>query len=156
MRYTGRRGWQVTRKDTWGLYSTMQPMILAGLKKFLEVVSEADTCAGVPGAMEEFGELDENFCYKDFDGAMAKWHETIEKMIYAFDPSNEPDTKDYNYEFVEGPNNGKEDEQGYIEVDFGPDNQEEWDRYTSDLRTYNKRVQEGYELFGKYYQNLWW
>ena len=147
MRYTGRKGWKASYRDTWNLDSALSPIILAGLERFKEVMDK-DIYSGVPSRLVENhdGPTDEE----------AKlWRTIIDKMIYAFDEANAPDCKDYDYKLVSGPNDGEVHEGGYILWDMVPTNEDEQERYYRDKHQYEIDVQEGLDLFGKYYKNLW-
>lgn len=142
--------WEFNRKDTYNLNSTLSPVIAAGLKKFLEVIQERD--GGVPGKF-----IQENLLKTETDEEMeiafGAWTDVIREMIFAFD-SEEPS---FDGEFFEGPDHGKEGSVKNCKIwDMRPRDQEAWDKYMKDSREYEERVQKGYELFGKYFDNLWW
>ena len=123
-------------KDTWSLDSTLSPIIAGALKKFKEVST-------MPKHKDWFGtpsSLCEGLTHEE---STLLWAEIIDKMIYAFD-SEEPEIPDgiYTMELF-----GKEVSK---EVE---DKREEFRQV--EIKHYNK-VSEGLELFGKYYQNLWW
>ena len=140
------------RKDTWSLNDVLSPIIAEGLKKFLEVKrSEKGEWFGVPGgAIEEYQKRNElpidgwhadNETLKEADKV---WEEILEKMIYAFE-NKEPNPDDYGYniEFKDGKM-----------VITG--NVLERKRYAKDVTIHENKVKEGHELFGKFYNNLWW
>lgn len=142
--------WVFTRKDTWSLGETLKPIIAAGLRAFLEALKNSNT-AGVPGRFLEDRNLphstDDEMAY-----AISQWFETIEKMIFAFD-SVEPN---YTGGWHKGPEHGTPADGNLIKWEMLPDDQEQWDRYVVEKKDYTLRVQEGAELFGKYFYDLWW
>lgn len=152
MRYTGRKGWQASYRDTWNLDITLSPIILTALKKFKEVMDDTqkNSFFGVPVALCENPD-------RCIDEDWEKWCEIIDKMIYSFDEGNIPNRKDYDFDLVEGEHHGEEHGEGeFIRFHMEPTNEKEWDRYMEDTELHAKALQEGRELFGKYFGNLWW
>lgn len=80
--------WQVSKRDVWSLDFTLNPIIHAALVKFKEELLKSEF-SGVPA----------DFCIDDncTDESVANWHETLDKMIYAFNESNEPDRENYDF-----------------------------------------------------------
>jgi len=161
MRYTGKNGWKASYRDTWSLDMALSPIILAGLKKFKEVMDdpEKNDWFGVPVGLagsHSLGSLEDDDD-SEHDKAFEEWQGIIDKMIYAFDPENDPDRKEYDYKFIPGEHDGEKEEgstcRRWHKV---PTNQVEWDRYLTDSREYEKRKQEGRELLGRYFSDLWW
>jgi hypothetical protein len=139
--------WRASYRDTWNLDRTLADIILAGLIKFKEVKdSNKGEWFGVPGAL----------CSEDkpFEESCQQWVEILEKMIYAFDYTNEPDLIDYNFEFIT--NRGERDERGLTPMSISYSNKEEYARYRADEEKWLIDQQEGFDLFGKYFRNLWW
>ena len=137
MKHTGRKGWQASVKDTWSLNSTLNPIIAAGLRKF---IAQGDKL-GVPGAVNECRTFQEN---------ADAWKEILHKMLYAFE-DKAPNMNDYDFEY----------DIDFESGDFGSltltcTNEAERDRYQYDEAEHDKLTQEGRDLFAKYYRNLWW
>lgn len=124
--------------DTWSLDHTLALIILPGLKQL------RDTQHGHPADLSEEG-----------------WDEILYKMIFSF----EEIAKDYPGEqaFHSGLHDtvwtkvdafGNEDPSGeFYRMDNGPNH-----TYTVDFegrKAYDERIQEGLNLFGKYYRSLW-
>ncbi len=117
--------------DTWSLDHTLAVIILPGLKQ-LKATQHGHPC-----------DVDEN-----------QWYEILDKMIFAFDeianeyPGEEAfrsGTMDVSFEKIDGSKN-------YSMVE-GPNH-----NYSVDWegrKMYDDRIQEGLNLFGKYYRNLW-
>lgn len=144
MRYTGRKGWQASYEDTFDLDYSLSPIILTALVKFRKQMD--NEWFGVPSkVIDECGYSIGETSEDDLQICSDKWKEIIDKMIYAFDKSNEPDIEDYDF--------------GYNFQDKGlvqPANQSEYDRYREDEKLHWERKDEGLELFGKFYTSLWW
>lgn len=139
-------------KDTWSLDCTLNPIIAEGLKKFREVMTDKETTGsfGVPSTIYH----DFKVNVEDGEEAIQKgfeiWVEQIDKMIYAFeDEKNEPDTDNYNFtfEFLDKPEGAKS---------LKPTDEDEYQRYREDCDKHEAKVQEGLNLFARYYKNLWW
>lgn len=142
MRFRGKQV-LVSYQDTFNLDKTLDPIIAAGLKKFLEVV-KASGIGGFPNTMIEEMELGNTKLSPEQEQAcLDLWHSNIEKMIYAFEDI-EPDICQYDFEF------------GPIEENLPIRNQAEYDRYSSDLDKHQQKVEEGRMLFAKHYSSLWW
>jgi len=123
-----------SREDTWSLDITLNPIISEGLKKFLEVIV-SDDIAGHPS-----------------DTTWEQWLDMLDKMIYAFD-SHEPEIPDgyLHMEIIEEPN-----EQGDFPIEITVTDQIKYDIYKEELIMHENKVQEGLNLFAKYYKHLWW
>lgn len=139
-------------KDTYDLNDTLRPIIGAGITKFIEVKKQKDEWFGVPGQfMNDIGVDDVNV-------AAPLWDEVLEKMRYAFcEP--EPDMTDYDFEFGPITSEPYFDENGNKMYKMDPIevfNRPAYEDYKKDEAEHHRRVQEGYELFGKYFNNLWW
>ena len=153
MRFKGKKI-VISRKDTWSLDCILSPILAAGLKKFKEVVSEPDTCAGCPQGFCDEYITDETLGYLTDEGyteAIKKWHEALDKMIYAFD-SKEPEIPDGIFRDEVVPMIGSD----ITEVKIHITNQGLYDEYKRDIEEWEKRVKEGRELFSKHYSSLWW
>lgn len=153
MKYTGRKGWQASYKDTWCLDSTLSPIIAAGLKKYIEVIKRNNNCAGIP--MLDHFECDDTGNIKDWGKCQQEWYDILDKMLYAFE-DNEPDILKYNlnWDRIQSPSDNPK--YANARVKFVQTNKEGSEQYERDMRDWEKRRLEGLELFGKYFINLWW
>jgi hypothetical protein len=144
-------------KDTWSLDSVLSPIIAEGLKKFLEVSNDPEKGQwfGVPGIFETEGLNLEND--EDHLIAFQAWQDCIEEMIYAFE-NKEPNMNDYDFSYVKGSHHGEKSgpDDRWTRHHMVPDNKDEYDRYRNDETIHLRKVQKGYDLFGKYYSALWW
>ena len=152
--------------DTWSLDHTLAYIILPALLQL------KDTKNGIPGQFAEIGGEDyieqQSFdFYKSdqelFDQRVKEWDIILDKMIWSF---NELVKESYDDKYFHG--NGKYEwiktdkqfpnpvtgkmEDTFTMVDTNPD--EHWIDANGILE-HEKRIQEGIDLFAKYYRNLW-
>jgi hypothetical protein len=143
-----------TIKDTYSLDSTLNPIIAAGLKKFLEVITNKnkdDSIYGVPGVFLALKTGDDGY-EKDLEKASQKWFEALEKMIYSFG-AEEPGISDGVVEMIYAT---EPNEEGGYELEIKIHNQDLYDKHLRDVEVHLKKVQEGLDLFAKHYSSLWW
>lgn len=155
MRYTGKKGWVASYKDTWSVQHAMDPMIVAIMKKFIEVMEgNKGDYFGVPCCDLEVDKYDDN--EDNFDARLAEW-EGIIREIYAgmtaVDPSDNYDEYDFNVDLGNEP---YDEEYGGYPVKFTITNQDEYDRFNAATKAYEERLAASRALFFKYYSNLWW
>ncbi len=154
--------------DTWSFDHTLAHIIYPAL---LQLKASKH---GVPSSIvddvggEDWSEQDSFDFYKEshndaFNIACERWNEILDKMIWSFQQImlDNYDEKYHHgsaeYDWVEtdkmypNPMTGKM-EKTYQMVDKNPD--EHW-YDVEGHRLHEERIQEGLELFGKYYQNLW-
>ncbi len=136
--------WVASRKDVWDLDCTLSPIILAGIVKFKETIIKSKY-SGVPSLFVKGEDVT--------DEEVKEWHNTIDKMIYAFDKDNMPYIQDYNFKI--NLEHG-EKANGSTQIFLNCDNEEEKQRYYKDLEDHQKKCEEGRMLFAKYYENLWY
>jgi hypothetical protein len=160
---------QVDPFDTWSLDHTLALIILPAL------IQLKHTKHGVPGDFVERigGDMDRNYTFEFiqddekevFDKLCDQWDEVLDKMIWSFLQLSIEDDYDQKYHhgkmeigWEEIPDNlypnpltGKK-EQLYQMVDKNPD--EHWYDHVGHT-LHNERIQEGLELFGKYFRALW-
>lgn len=148
---------QIDRHDTWSLDSTLAPIHLASLLKFKEdntgmpadfLTHTSDTTSNYVFDWYAEGDKEAN------DIAAKNWDDVLDKMIWAFfqltinwEDQYYHGTMDFIWEDIN---------QLGVSVksikDANPDGH--WSDYEG-LRLHEERIQEGLELFGKYYRNLW-
>jgi hypothetical protein len=154
--------------DTWGLDHTLATIILPAL------IQLKNTKHGVPNEFTSRvgGDFDNNlvfdFIKEDdnivFDQLCDSWDEVLDKMIWSFLQLSIEDDYDNNYhhgkmetDWVESdytytdPITGKI-EKTYQMVDKNPE--EHWYDQIGN-QEHEKRIQEGLELFGKHFRDLW-
>lgn len=157
----------IEKFDTWSMDHTLALIILPMLLQL------KDTKNGVPNDLVQVGgeEYDQQYSFdfytethtEAFNLAVKRWDDILDKMIWSFEQiAFDTYSDDYhhgkaNYSFqpterkYPNPVTGKL-EGLYQMVDDNPD--KHWyDHIGHDL--HEKRIQEGLELFGKYYRALW-
>lgn len=120
---------KIDQWDTWNMDETLAHIILPMLKQ-LKV-----TMHGYPADLTE-----------------EEWHEILNKMIFSF----ESKLIDWEDQFYSGEPDivwTKAENSKYFTMDRGPNDTFEIDH--KGLNEYQKRINEGFMLFGKYYENLW-
>ena len=153
--------------DTWNLDHTLALIIypaLLQLKKTKHgVPNEFATVGG-----EDYTDQDSFDFYKEstqesFEEAIKKWDEVLDKMIWSFEQILKQNYNDlYHHGKIEldwkktdkmflNPITGKM-EKTYEMVDKNPN--EHWYDIEGHM-LHEDRIQEGLELFGKYFRNLW-
>ena len=155
--------------DTWSLDHTLSLIIFPALLQL------KNTKQGIPSELNDSvgGDADNNLVFdfinedadEVFDKACKKWDEIFDKIIWSFLQIGIEDDYDSQYHHGEidigweklpdslytNPVTGVK-EPLYRVVDKNPD--EHW--YDSvGHRLHEERIQEGLDLFGKYFRNLW-
>ncbi len=159
---------EIENFDTWSLDHTLACVILPAL------IQLKHTKHGVPGEFVSRigGDMDRNYTFEFiqeddnevFDQLCEKWNEVLDKMIWSFLQLSIEDDYDHqyhhgkvDYEWVESdysytdPITGKT-EKTYQMKDKNPGSH--WYDYIGQ-EEHDKRIQEGLDLFGKYFRNLW-
>jgi hypothetical protein len=129
---------QIEAHDTWSMDFTLAYIIHPMLVQLKE------TMQGYPSAMDS-GALDSQ-CIElddsdDFNTKVAKWKEIMDKMIWSFEQKLLDNEPTFWSEPVKFDDNFKIVSKGV------------YDRETA--KEYADRLQEGFDLFGKYFQSLW-
>lgn len=83
-----------------------------------------------------------------------RWEYVIDEMIFAFN-TEAGDNVDWEDEFSSGDHDivWVDAENGMKQMTHGPNNTYKYDKKGADIVA--NRIQNGFRLFGKYYQNLW-
>jgi hypothetical protein len=158
---------QIDKFDTWSLDHTLALIILPAL------IQLKHTKHGVPSdfvddtAQDYHSQTVFDFMLEDKDDVFQKgcdkWEETLDKMIWSFQQIalEDYDDKYHHGEMKMGWEDTKKNytnsatgktETTYRLIDLNPG--EHW--YDSDgHQLHEQRIQEGLELFGKYYRALW-
>ena len=154
--------------DTWSLDHTLALIILPALLQL------KNTKQGVPASFANVGgeDYDNQFSFdfyeqthnESFEIGCRKWDEVLDKMIWSFQQLID-DTWEEKYHHGEKPEFDWEklDEvytdpkTGKTEPLYKMVNKNEGKHYIdmNGLEEHQKRIDEGLELFGKYYRNLW-
>lgn len=147
---------RIDKYDTWNMESTLAHIITPMLKQLKA------TTHGAPGDMEEFLQTSNNAQYSfDFykkgdtlawNKGHERWDKMLDKMIWSFEQIN----TDWEDQFHSGEHDIYfEDVEGteYSIMKLGPNDTHKFD--SEGYFKFQDRMQEGFELFGKYYRNLW-
>jgi hypothetical protein len=154
--------------EPWDTYSMDHTAALIILPLLIQL---KNTKHGVPNDFVERvgGDWDDNYCFdfiKDdenevFDKGCKKWEETLDKMIWSFQQLVDDNYSDkyhhgqmkIGWEPIEIPDpvTGTV-KKAYEMVDENPG--EHWYDHVGHM-LHEDRIQEGLELFGKYYRSLW-
>lgn len=153
MRFKGKKP-IYTIQDTYSLDETLKPIIGEGVKKFLEVVKVQDandeSVFSIPGSF--FKRVDNEYTEAEKDEAKKEWFDVLEKIIYSFN-SAEIDLPDGVLEMKTIESGGKD---GETQTEIIIHDQDAYDKNHKDNAEHDKKVQEGLDLFAKYFNNLWW
>jgi hypothetical protein len=154
--------------DTWGLDHTLATIILPAL------IQLKNTKHGVPNEFTSRvgGDFDNNlvfdFIKEDdnivFDQLCDSWDEVLDKMIWSFLQLSIEDDYDNNYhhgkmetDWVESDYTYTDPITGKIEKTYqmvDKNHEEHWYDQIGN-QEHEKRIQEGLELFGKHFRDLW-
>jgi hypothetical protein len=154
--------------DTWNLDHTLAKIIYPAL------IQLRDTKHGVPGDFvnnvggEDYSDQDSFDFYKEthkesWEEAAKKWDDVLDKMIWSFEQLANQDYDDQyhhgdaKFDWIKtdkpypNPVTGKI-ESTYQMIDKNPD--EHWYDHVGH-KMHEDRIQEGLDLFGKYFRALW-
>jgi hypothetical protein len=155
---------RIDHYDTWSMDNTLAHIILPMLKQL------RDAKHGAPLVDDE--DLPPQMRYNDADPGydengvwrhaetqwfVHRWDWVLNEMIWAFEQELDDSWEEqfrhgepqYEWELLRG--NEDDDSGVYAQNQLNPDY---WVDYEG-MREYNNRIQNGFRLFGKYYQNLW-
>jgi len=149
---------EIDRYDTWNLDHTLALIILPALIQLKQqkhgvpndIVSDV---GGEDWSSQQCFDFYSDTHAESFDIACKKWDEILDKMIWSF---QQIALGDYNDKYHHGEIKigwTKEDSLGLSTmIDENPD--EHWYDHVGHMM-HEDRIQEGLELFGKYYRSLW-
>lgn len=157
---------QIEKFDTWGLDQTLASIILPAL------IQLKQTKHGIPSEFTNYvgGDMDSNYCFdfikedenEVFDKLCQEWDEVFDKMIWSFLQLSLEENYDQKYHHGKMNMSFKPIEKmnpitGVVEkmfqlVDENPG--AHWYDHVGHME-HEKRIQEGLDLFGKYYRSLW-
>lgn len=144
--------------DTWNMQDTLGYIVRPMLKQLKETKHGAPyvDLDDVPKELhgkkltkkqKANGEIDD----KHFE----RWDWVLDEMIFAFESLAGGENEDWESSFWSGEHDTqwKKLENGMSEMVHGPNHTAKHDK--EGYNAYAERVQNGFRLFGKYYQNLW-
>jgi hypothetical protein len=156
---------QIDPYDTWGLDHTLALIIYPALLQLKA------TKQGVPNEFADDGSSSKQdsfeFYQESYDDAwkagLERWDETLDKMIWAFEQLLKADYDEQyhhgepKYDWVKTDKQYPNPVTGIMEatykmVDKNPD--DHWYDSVGHLK-HEERIQEGLELFGKYFRSMW-
>ena len=146
-------------RDTYCADSALSPIIAAWLRKFVATITEPgkDHRKGLPGGLpQEYLNKPDTESDEEWELCFNMFLNEIAEMIWAFDPDPEPY---YHGGYHEGPHHGEVSYHGgerCTRWDMEPNNKEAWDQSLRDREAWYKRRQQGFDLFAKRFNNLWW
>ena len=141
--------------DTWGMDHTLAYIMVPMLKQLkatthgAPLVDQKDVPAELHGKkltkrQRDSGEIDD----KHFE----RWDWVLEEMIFAFE-SKIDDSWEEKFETGESDLRFVQLEDGVSRMVEGPNHTKTYD--WEGRKAYEARIQNGFRLFGRYYQNLW-
>lgn len=157
----------IDASDTWGMDHTLAYIILPML------IHLRDTKHGVPHEFAEVGgedfvqQLSFDFYTEtyteSFNAGVAQWNECMNKMIWSFEQILRDEYSDIYHHGSSGDviwtpsgtsyNPLTQQQEEVSEMTFSDPQGRYWDRDGHEI--HGARIQEGLDLFGKYFQNLW-
>lgn len=145
---------RIDRYDTWSMDNTLAHIILPMLKQLKE------TKHGSP--YTDLEDVPEHMRYEDTEDSKTnwvhhRWDWILDEMIWAFEQELAEDWEaqfrhgdpDIEWELISG-----EEGDEHSMYRMNQKNPDYWVDYDG-MREYSDRIQNGFRLFGKYYQNLW-
>ena len=158
---------QIDKFDTWSLDHSLSYIILPALLQLkaskMGVPAEFAVVGGADYDCQDSFDFYKETHNEAFEIACKRWEEVLDKMIWSFQQILFDDWEQQYYhgqpeyewkksdEKYTNPLNGKTEET-FTMIDKNPD--EHWTDFEG-MRVHQERIQEGLELFGKYYQHLW-
>lgn len=115
-------------RETWDLGYTVAAFTLPRLRRFKKLNN------GIPGCL--LIESDGTTHFNDEEYQKQKeieWDTILDHMIWSFEQiiTSDEEPSIYNYK-------------------------DNWNEYCEQMKIYNEQIQDGLNLFGKYFRNLWW
>ena len=140
--------------DTWNMDHTLALIVLPMLKQLKEKQHGAGSVddKDVPKELRSTSAEPKENEWDTDSNHFARWEWVMDEMIFAF-TSKVDDSWEDQFQSGEHDIRWKKLENGHSEMIKGPK-----DTFDIDMKgrmAYEKRIQNGFALFGKYYQNLW-
>jgi len=156
---------RIDEYDTWSMDTTLAYIIVPMLRQLKDqkhgspFVSMSDVPKELRASKEELEEIEGT---GDVDSRHHdRWNWVLDEMIFAF----ESEITDWEEQFYSGEidiawvpvdaegNPTSEGDANLWSMEDGPNHTFKIDR--KGMKEYNKRIERGFKLFGKYYRNLW-
>jgi hypothetical protein len=157
IRYERKIKVKIDKWDTWSMYHTLAYIILPMLKQLKETKHGAPHVddEDVPEHLRSTSAAPRENEYDVDSNHFARWDWVLDEMIFAFD-CQVGDNKEWEDQFYTGVsdyNLVKVEGTNYSRFEHGPNHTRKWDK--EGFTKFHSRIQNGYRLFGKYYENLW-
>ncbi len=144
----------IHKYDTWGMDSTLSPIILPMLKQLngeKQGAPNVDDC-DVPESLKSTSAPEKENDYDIDDFHFERWNYVLSEMIWAFEQL----TSDWESQFHSGVIDWKfenDEETGNSLLIKGPNHTAQYD--SEGYMKYSNRISNGTMLFGKYFRSLW-
>jgi hypothetical protein len=146
--------------DTWSMDHTLGYIILPMLKQLRDTkhgapyVDDADVPEHLRSTSAPVLTQEEQDCGAVDANHFARWDWVLDEMIFAFECQTGC-YENWEDQFHSGESyiQFQQLENGWSEMIRGPNDTHKWDQ--EGQRQWHDRMQNGYRLFGKYYQSLW-
>ena len=144
----------IDKYDTWSMDHTLALIVLPMLKQLKEkqhgagFVDDKD----VPKELRSTSAPAKENEWDTDDNHFNRWEWVMDEMIFAFN-SKVDDSWEEQFQSGEHDIQWKKLENGHSEMIKGPN--DTFEINMKGRKAYEKRIQNGFALFGKYYQNLW-
>lgn len=141
--------------DTWSMYSTLgyiiRPMLKQLKEKSMATVDDSD----VPEHLRSTAALPKENEWDTDANHFARWDWVLDEMIFAFESIDGGENEDWENQFTVGKIDYrlKKIDDKYSQIFHGENHTAKTD--LDGMKTYQKRISNGFMLFGKYYQSLW-
>ena len=155
---------KIDRYDTWSMDHTLAPIILPMLKQLQKTKHGAPFVddEDVPEELKSTSAPPKENEWDTDDNHFKRWDWVMDEMIFAFtckvDDSWEEAFRSGVHDYITVPvdqdgNEVPKSEHKFWQMRDGPNNTFKCDY--DGMRVVEKRIQNGFRLFGKYYQGLW-
>jgi hypothetical protein len=155
---------KIDRYDTWSMDHTLAPIILPMLKQLQKTKHGAPFVddEDVPEELKSTSAPPKENEWDTDDNHFKRWDWVMDEMIFAFtckvDDSWEEEFRSGVHDYITVPvdqdgNEVPKGEHKFWQMRDGPNNTFKCDY--DGMRVVEKRIQNGFRLFGKYYQGLW-
>lgn len=144
----------IDRWDTWAMDHTLAYIIVPMLKQLKETKHGAPLVddKDVPKELRSTSAPPKENYYDVDENHFKRWDWVLDEMIFAFE-SKLDDTWEEQFETGEYDLQWKKLEDGNSQMVHGPNHTVKYD--SKGRKAYEKRIANGFVLFGKYYQSLW-
>jgi len=151
---------KIDKYDTWSMDHTLAMIVLPMLKQLQETKHGAPFVddEDVPEELKSTSAPAKKNEWDTDDNHFKRWDWVLDEMIFAFKSKIDCDWTqqfhsgniDFSSEVVEWDDDGKPK---LYQLKRGPNDTSKIDM--KGMRAYQKRISNGFRLFGKYYENLW-